>query len=122
MDHPTTHVYKKEDLRCYIEGAALLATGGGDAKRVAHNLLENSGAETVYGISSSLVPETDILNTMQDNPGFKGVGGTTYLMTGADLVSHGNQGWIFHNTFEYARLLQDGSPGLTVTADISGIL
>ena len=232
MDHPAMHVYSKEDLRCYIEGATLLATGGGGAKQVAHNLLDKSGVENVYGIGSSLVPETmeiataaqvfapsaiwanqdyksalnsynrlipgshaprgvlpvevgavngivpaiiaalsnaylildsqidrsmpemdmglfhlhvpyrhlemvtedgdekvnkyysekmtdamipeeDILNAMQDHPGFKGVGGfATYLMTGADLVSYANQGWIFHNTFEYARQIgsQMGQP------------
>ena len=52
------HVYSKEDLRCYIEGATLLATGGGGAKQAAHNLLDKSGVENVYGIGSSLVPET----------------------------------------------------------------
>ncbi|MBI9088682.1 MAG: DUF917 family protein [Desulfobacterium sp.] len=53
--------------------------------------------------TDAMVLETDILNTMNNHPGFQGVGGfASYSMTGADLKHHYDKGLLIGNTFDYA--------------------
>jgi DUF917 family protein len=53
--------YSQKDLLNYIEGATLLASGGGGAKQIAKNLLDMSGVETVNAITSAQL--TDVVHT-----------------------------------------------------------
>lgn len=47
----------KDRLLDYIEGATLLASGGGGAKQIAKNLLQKSGIETVNVASTSQIAD-----------------------------------------------------------------
>lgn len=49
--------YSRDDLNYFIEGATLLATGGGGPEEVAKDLLDQSGVTSVKTIPSQSVPD-----------------------------------------------------------------
>ncbi len=49
--------YSESDLGDFIEGATLLATGGGGPKQIAYNLLKNSGVTSVNLIAAPYIPD-----------------------------------------------------------------